>query len=66
MKTQAFRKISQLVIFMPSSCDLSPPLKPVTSGSLKIRKMSYTHPNLIMSVDMGSRRKEEEMKKETF
>ena len=47
MHTQAFRKISQLVIFKLSSCDLSPPLEPVTSGSSKVHRMSYTHPNLI-------------------
>ena len=56
MNTKSFRKISQLVLFKLSSCDLSPPLKPVTGGSLKIRKMGYTHPNLILSVDIGSRR----------
>ena len=64
MHTQAFGKISQLVNFKLSSCDLSPPLKPVTSGSSKVRKMSYTHPNLIPSVAMGSRRQEEEMIKD--
>ena len=48
MHTQAFGNISQFVIFKLSSCDLSPPLKPVTGGSLKVRKMSYTHPNLIL------------------
>ena len=66
MNTQAFRKISQLVIFKLSSCDLSPPLKPVTGGSLKVCKMSYIHPNSILLVDMGSRRKEEEMRKDPF
>ena len=66
MHTQAFRKISQLVIFKLSSCDLSPPLKPVTSESSELRKMSYTHPNSILLVAMGSRRQEEEMRKDTF
>ena len=47
MHTQAFRKISQLVIFKLSSCDLSPPLEPLTSESSNVHKMSYTHPNLI-------------------
>jgi len=28
--------------------------------------MSYTHPNLIPSIAMGSRRKEEEMRKDPF
>ena len=64
MYTQAFRKISQLVNFKLSYCDLSPPLKPIAGGSLKVRKMSYTHPNLIMSVAMGYRRQEEEMRKD--
>ena len=66
MNTQAFRKISQLVNFKLSSCDLSPPFKPVAGGSSKVRKMSYTHPNLISSVAMGSRRQEEEMRKDPF
>jgi len=66
MHTQAFRKISQLVIFKLSSCDLSPPLKPVTSGSSKVHRMSYTHPNSIPLVDMGFRRQEEEMRKDPF
>jgi hypothetical protein len=66
MNTQAFRKTSQLVIFKLSSCDLSPPLKPLTGGSSKVHRMSYTHPNLTLSVAMGSRRKEEEMRKDPF
>jgi hypothetical protein len=66
MHTQAFIKISQLVNFKLSPCDLSPPLKPVAGGTLKVHKMSYTHPNLIPSVAMGSRRKEEEMRKDPF
>ena len=66
MHTQDFRKISQLVNFKLSSCDLSPPLKPVTGGSLKVRKMSYTHPNSISSVYIGFRRQEEEMRKDPF
>ena len=53
---QAFIKILQVVIFMLSSCDSSPPLEPVTSESSNVHKISYTHPNLIMSVAMGSRR----------
>ena len=66
MHTQAFGKISQLVIFKLSSCDLSPPLKLVTSGSSKVHKRSYTHPNLILPVAMSSRRQEEEMRKDPF
>ena len=57
MHTQAFGKISQLVNFKLSFCNFSPPLKHVAGGSSKVRKMSYTHLNLISSVDMGSRRK---------
>ena len=56
LNTQAFRKISQLVIFKLSSCESSPPLKPITGESLNDNKMSYTHPNLILLVTMGSRR----------
>ena len=56
MHTQAFRKISQLVNFELLPCDLSPPLKPVVGRFPKDHKMSYTHPNLIMLVAMGSRR----------
>ena len=63
---QVFRKISQLVIFKLSYCDLSPPLELVTGESSKLRKMSYTHPNSIMLVSMGYRRQEEEMRKDTF
>ena len=66
MHTQGFEKISQLVNFELFSCDLSPPLKPVVGGFSKDRKMSYTHPNSIPSVDMGSRRQEEEMSKDPF
>ena len=66
MNTQAFRKISQLVIFRLSSCDLSPPLKPIVGGSSKVHKMSYTHPNSIPSVAMGYRRQEEEIWKNHF
>ena len=65
MHTQSFEKISQLVNFKLSSCDLSPPLKlTVGGGSLKVHKISYTHPNFIPLVAMGSRRKEEEMRKD--
>ena len=66
MNTQAFRKISQLVIFKLSSCDSSPPLEPVTGVSSNVHKMSYTHPNLIPLVDMGYKRQEEEMRKDPF
>jgi hypothetical protein len=66
MHTQDFRNISQLVIFKLSSCDLSPPLKSITGGSSKVRKMSYTHPNSILFVSVGSRRKEEEMRRDPF
>ena len=66
MHTQAFGKVSQLVNFNLSSCDLSPPLKPLTGGSSKVCKMSCTHPNSIPPSDMGSRRQEEEMNKDPF
>ena len=66
LHTQAFRKISQVVIFKLSSCDSSPPLELVTGESSNIHKMSYTHPNLIPSVAMGSRRWEEEIRKDPF
>jgi hypothetical protein len=66
MHTQVFRKISQLVICKISSCDSSPPLKPVTGESSNVHKMSYTHPNSISLVAMGSRRREEEMRKDPF
>ena len=66
MHTQDFRKISQLVIFKLSSCDLSPPLKLTVDGSSKVHKMSYTHPNLILLVSMSSMRQEEEMGKNPF
>jgi hypothetical protein len=66
LHTQAFRKITQVVIFKLSSCDSSPPLEPVTGESSNDHKMSHTHPNLISSVAMGSRRKEEEMSKDPF
>ena len=64
--TQSFIKISQVVIFNLSSCDSSPPLEPITAESSNNHKMTYTHPNLIPSVSMGSRRWEEEMGKDTF
>jgi hypothetical protein len=54
--TQAFKNISQVVIFKLSSCDSSPPLEPVTSESSNDHKMSYTHPNSISSVAMSSGR----------
>ena len=66
MHTKDFGKISQLVNFELFPCDLSPPLKPIVGGFSKDRKMSYTHPNSIPSVAMGSRRQEEEMRKEPF
>ena len=66
MNTQTFKKIPQLVIFKLSSCDLSPPLKLAVGGSSKVHKMSYTHPNLIPSVAMGYKKKEEEMGKTHF
>jgi len=56
LHTQSFRKISQVVIFKLSSFDSSPPLKPVTGEFLNDHKMSYTHPNSILSVTMGYRR----------
>jgi hypothetical protein len=64
--TQAFKKISQVVIFKLSSCDSSPPLEPVTGESSNVHEMSYTHPNLIPSVAMGFGRREEEMRKDPF
>ena len=66
LHTQAFRKISQVVIFKLSSYDSSPPLEPVTDEYSNAHKMSYTHPNLIPLVDMGSRRREEEIIKDPF
>ena len=63
MHTQAFGKISQLVNFKLFPCDHSPPLKPAVGGFLKDRKMSYTHPNSIPSVAMGSRRQGEDDEK---
>jgi hypothetical protein len=64
--TQAFRKISQFVIFKLSSCESSPPLEPVTGESSNDHKMSYTHPNSIMLVSIGFSRREEEMGKDPF
>ena len=58
MHTKAFRKISQLVNFELFPCDLSPPLKLAVGGFSKDRKMSYTHPDSILSVSICSRRKE--------
>ena len=66
LHNQAFRKISQVVIFKLSSCDSSPPLEPVIGESSNVHKMSYTHPNSIPSVAMGSMRREEEMRKDPF
>ena len=58
LNTQAFRKFLQVVIFKLSCCDSSPPLEPVTGESSNDHRMSSTHPNLILSVVMGSRRRE--------
>ena len=66
MHTQAFRKFSQVVIFKLSSCDSSPPVEPITGESSNDHKMSYTHPNYIVSVAMSSMMKEEEMEKNPF
>jgi hypothetical protein len=66
LHTQDFRKISQVVIFKLSSCDSAPPLKPVTGETSNDHKMSYTHHNLIPSVSMDSREREEEMRKYPF
>ena len=66
LHTQALIKISQVVIFRLSSCDSSPPIEPVTGESSNNHKMSYNHPNLIPSVAMGSRRRDEEMRKDPF
>jgi hypothetical protein len=64
--TKAFRKISQVVIFKLSSCESSPPLELVTGESSNDHKMNYTHPNSIPLVAMGSRRWEDEMRKDPF
>ena len=61
-----FRKYFITRIFKLSTCDLSPPLKPVVGGCSKVHKMSYTHPNLILLVDMHYMRQEEEMGKSPF
>jgi hypothetical protein len=66
MHSQSFKKISQLLNFKLFPCDLSPPLKLAVGGFSKDRKMSYTHPNSIPSVAMGSRRQGEEMRKDPF
>jgi hypothetical protein len=66
MHTQDFEKISSLVIFKLSSYGPSPPLKPIVGGSSKVYKMSYAHPNSILSAGMGSMRQEEEMRKDPF
>ena len=66
LNTQAFRKISQVVIFKLSSCDSSPPLEPVTGESSNNHRMSSTHPNSIPEVAMGSRRREKVMRKNPF
>ena len=66
LNTQAFRKFLQVVIFKLSSCDSSPPLEPVTGESSNVHKMSYTHPNSISLVAMGSRKREEEVRKDPF
>ena len=59
-------KFSSFVIFRLSSCDSSPPLRLVVGGSLKVHKMSYIHPNLILSVAMSSMGQDEEMGKNPF
>ena len=66
MHTKSFRNISQLVNFELFPCDLSPPLKLAVGGFSKDRKMSYTHPNLILSVAMGSMRQDEEIREDPF
>ena len=66
MFIQAFKNISSLVIFRLSSCDSSPPLRLAVSGSSKVPKMSYTHPNSILLVAMSFMRQEEEMIKIPF
>jgi hypothetical protein len=66
MHIKAFRKISSLVIFKLSSCASSPPLKLAVSGSLKVHKMSYAHPNSIMLVSMKSTKQDEGMGKNPF
>ena len=66
LHTQAFRKFSQLLNFKLSSCDSSPPLEHVTGESSNDHRMNYTHPNLILYVAMGSRRREEVIIKDLF
>ena len=61
--TQAFRKISSLVIFRLSSCDSSPPLRLTVGGSSKVHKMSYNHPNYIPPVATSFMRQEEDIGK---
>ena len=64
--TQAFRKFSEVVIFKLSSCDSSPPLELVIGESSNDHRMSYSHPNSILLVVMGSRRWEVVMRKYPF
>ena len=66
MHIQDFGNISSLVIFRLSSCDSSPPLRLVVGGSSKVHKMSYTHPNSILSISMSYMRQEEEVGKNPF
>ena len=55
----SFQKDFTTCKFQAISLWPSPPLKPVVGGFSKDLKMSYTHPNSIPSVAMGSRRQEE-------
>ena len=64
--TQAFKKISQVVIFNLSFCDSTPPLEPVIGESSNDHKMSYTHPNSIPLVAMSYMRQYEEMGKNSI
>jgi hypothetical protein len=45
LHTEAFRKISQVVIFKLSSCDPSLALEPIIGESSNVHKMIHTHPN---------------------
>ena len=66
LHTQAFRKISQVVIFNLSSYDSSPPLEPVTGESSNDHRMSSTHPNSIPSDVLSFMSQGEHMRKNPF
>jgi hypothetical protein len=66
MHNQDSRKFSSLVIFKLSSCDSSPSLTLADDGSLKVDKMSSTHPNPIFPVSMSSMSQREYMRENPF